>query len=68
MIETSELPPIGLQALQDAISRSQIYLRHAALAARLADWKRTRVSADVDAVVLAWIRSHVPNARPSALS
>jgi hypothetical protein len=80
---TSELPRVGLQALRHAIARSEIHLRHGALAAsllasrltaskllarRLADWKRTRVSPDVDAVVLAWIGSHVPSQRPSALS
>jgi hypothetical protein len=80
---TSELPRAGLQVLRHAIARSEIHLRHGALAAsllpsklmatkllarRLADWKRTRVSPDVDAVVLAWIGSHVPSQRPSALS
>jgi hypothetical protein len=78
----SELPRVGLQALRHAIARSAIHLRHGALAAglpselmatkplagRLPDWKRTRVSSDVDAVVLAWIGSHVPGRRPSALS
>jgi hypothetical protein len=78
MLDTSELPVFDLQALRDVISRSEIHLRHGTLAAsllaarllaaRLADWKRTRVSPDVDAVVLAWIGSHVPNRRPSALS
>jgi hypothetical protein len=83
MLSRSELPRIGLQAVRHAISRSEIRLRHGAFAAallasklpatkllarRLADWKRTRVSPDVDAVVLAWIASHVPSRRPSALS
>lgn len=81
MHDTSELSRVGLQALRHAILRSEIHLRHGALAAglpsklmatklarRLADWKRTRVSPDVDAVVLAWIGSHVPRQRPSALS
>jgi hypothetical protein len=83
MLATSELPRIGLQAVRQAIARSEIRLRHGALAAgllasklpatkllarRLADWKRTRLSPDVDAVVLAWIGSHVPSQRPSALS
>jgi hypothetical protein len=48
-----------LQLLQDTISRSPIFFRRASLAERLADWERTRVAPDVDAVVLAWIRSHV---------
>jgi hypothetical protein len=82
MLPTSELPRIGLQAVRQAIARSEIRLRHGALAAgllasklpatkllaKLADWKRTRVSPDVDAVVLAWIGSHVPRQSPSALS
>jgi hypothetical protein len=83
MHDMSELPRAGLQALRHAIARSEIHLRHGALAAgllpskltttkllatRLTDWERTRVSPDVDAVVLAWIASHVPNRRPSALS
>jgi hypothetical protein len=57
-----------LRALRRAISRSQIVVHRITLALRLADWKRTRVAPDVDDVVLAWIASHAPPRRPSALS
>jgi hypothetical protein len=63
MIDWSERMPADLQQLQDTISRSPIFFRQVSLAARLADWERTRVSADVDAVVLAWIGSHVARRR-----
>jgi hypothetical protein len=51
---------VDLKALRAAIARSTILLRPVALAARLADWARTRHAPDVDTVVLAWIVSHVP--------
>jgi hypothetical protein len=59
MMDSSERMPNELQLLQDTISRSPIFFRQVSLAERLADWQRTRVAPDVDAVVLAWIRSHV---------
>jgi hypothetical protein len=65
MMASSELAWTELEALRDTISRSPIFLARLALAARLADWERTRVSADVDDVVLAWIGSHVSR-RPLA--
>ncbi len=68
MMDASELPSTDLQALRETISRSPIFLGHAALAARLADWKWTRLSADVDAVILAWIGSHVARRTPASLS
>jgi hypothetical protein len=67
MIDWSERMPHDLQLLRDTISRSPIFFRQVSLAARLADWERTRVSADVDAVVLAWIGSHVPRRPRSSL-
>jgi hypothetical protein len=67
MIDWSERMPNDLQRLQETISRSPIFVRPVSLAARLADWERTRVSADVDAVVLAWIRSHVSRRPTSSL-
>jgi hypothetical protein len=68
MMVSSELEPADLEALRETISRSAIFLGHAALAARLADWQRTRASADVDAVILAWIGSHVARPPRAALS
>jgi len=68
MKDRPELPSAHLQLLRDAISRSPIYLAEVALAERLADWERTRVSVDVDAVVLAWIASHVSRRPRSSLS
>jgi hypothetical protein len=65
MMASSELAWSELEALRETISRSPIFLARLALAARLADWQRTRVSADVDDVILAWIGSHVPR-RPLA--
>jgi hypothetical protein len=68
MIASSERTSTELQALRQTISRSPIFLARLALAARLADWQRTRVSPDVDDVILAWIASHVPRRMPAAPS
>jgi hypothetical protein len=68
MIASSELASTDLQALQETISRSPIFLGRVALAARLADWRRTRRSPDVDEVILAWIGSHVARRTPASLS
>jgi hypothetical protein len=68
MMASSELALTDLQVLRETISRSPIFLARVALAARLADWQRTRVAADVDDVILAWIGSHVPRRMPAALS
>jgi hypothetical protein len=62
-----ERMPNDLQRLQDTISRSPIFFRQVSLAARLADWERTRVSADIDAVVLAWLGSHLSSRPKSSL-
>jgi hypothetical protein len=55
--ERSELAEI--EELFAVVARSPIIMRQEMLAARLADWEKTRRSADVDDVVLAWIASHV---------
>jgi hypothetical protein len=68
MMASSELALTDLQVLRETISRSPIFLARLTLAARLADWQRTRVAADVDDVILAWIGSHVPRRTPAALS
>jgi hypothetical protein len=52
-----------LESLRTAIVRSQILLRPAAPVRRIADWATIRQSPDVDAFVLAWIASHVRDAR-----
>jgi hypothetical protein len=57
-----------LEAIVAAIARSPIVVRRAALAALLADWQNTRLSGDVDEVVLAWLASHAPARNPAALS
>jgi hypothetical protein len=57
-----------LEAIVTAIARSPIVLRRAVLAALLADWQNTRLSPDVDEVVLAWLASHAPAPNPAALS
>jgi len=56
---------VHLRALRAVIARSPILVRPIALKARLEDWARTRHAPDVDAVVLAWIASHVPAGRNS---
>jgi hypothetical protein len=68
MMTSSEPEWAELQALRETIARSQIVLAQVTLAARLADWQRTRVAADVDDVILAWIGSHVSHGTPAALS
>jgi len=57
-----------MESLIAAIMSSPIVARRIALEALLADWERTRKSTDVDAVILAWIASHVPERRRAALS
>jgi hypothetical protein len=68
MMGSSELISPDLQSLQEAVARSPIFVRQLALDALLADWERTRLSADVDAVVLAWIARHARGRKPLALS
>jgi hypothetical protein len=63
-----KLASTDLVALRETIWRSPIFLARVALAARLADWQRTRVAADVDDVILAWIGSHVSRRPPAQLS
>jgi len=62
------LSAADLEAIVTAIARSPIVLRRAALEALLADWENTRLSPDVDEVVLAWLASHAPQRNPASLS
>jgi hypothetical protein len=68
MMESSELISPDLQSFQEAVARSPIFVRQLALDALLADWERTRLSVDVDAVVLAWIARHGRGRKPLALA
>jgi len=52
-----------LYALLAAIRRSPIVLRLTERLLLARDWARVRKSPDVDAYVLAWIASHVRDAR-----
>jgi hypothetical protein len=60
------LPQADLDELQALIANSPIILR-LALAARLADWQNTRRASDVDEVILAWLVSHRPSPKRTAL-
>jgi hypothetical protein len=53
-----ELPAADLNELGSAIANSPIVPEPSWLEVRLADWQNTRNSADVDAVILAWLASH----------
>jgi hypothetical protein len=59
--------PADLEELKRAVAASPIVSGPSWLEMRLADWENTRRSADVDAVVLAWLVSHRPT-RETALS
>jgi hypothetical protein len=61
----SDLPQADLEELQALIANSPIVLR-LALAARLANWQKTRVAPDVDEVILAWLASHRSGPRRTA--
>jgi hypothetical protein len=62
-----ELPAAELEELKSAIAASPIVSGPSWLERRLSDWENTRRSADVDAVILAWLASHRPT-RDTALS
>ena len=68
MIAWSDLSPADLDELKAAIAASPIALQTLSLAARLADWRTTRLAADVDEVVLAWLASHARRGTPAGLS
>jgi hypothetical protein len=51
-------------ALIAAIKQSPIVVRLRERLLLTRDWASVRKSADVDAYVLAWIASHVPDTRP----
>ncbi len=54
-----------LQSLRAAIAASEIVVP-AFNARDFGDWCRRQQSADIDTVILSWLRSHAP--QPSALS
>jgi hypothetical protein len=53
-----------LYALIAAIKQSPIMVRLSERLLLTRDWASVRKSPDVDAYVLAWIASHVPDTRP----
>jgi len=54
-------PAADLAALLALVAGSAIRFERAQRSARLfSDWETERKSADVDALILAWIASHVP--------
>ena len=58
-----------LGMLVAAIARSPIVVPSASRPARhFADWCDLQKPADIDAVILSWIASHVPARKPTALS
>jgi hypothetical protein len=64
MIASFEPFPVAdLKSLRAAIVRSPILLRSATSVRPFADWAKIRQSPDVDAFILAWIASHVRDAR-----
>jgi hypothetical protein len=62
-----ELPAAELDDLRDAIAASPIVSGPSWLEMRLSDWENTRLSADVDTVILEWLVSH-RTARETTLS
>jgi hypothetical protein len=62
-----ELPAAELDELKSAIAASPIVSGPSWLEMRLSDWQNTRLSADVDTVILEWLVSHRPT-RETALS
>ena len=59
--------PADLEELKRAVAASPIVSGPSWLETRLSDWQNTRLSADVDTVILAWLVSHRPT-RDAALS
>jgi hypothetical protein len=59
--------PADLEELKRAVAASPIVSGPSWLEMRLSDWENTRHSADVDAVILAWLASHRPT-RDTTLS
>ena len=62
-----ELPAAELDELKSAIAASPIVSGPSWLEMRLSDWQNTRLSADVDTVILEWLVSQRPT-RETALS
>jgi hypothetical protein len=63
MMASSEPAFADLASLRLAIAASPILVLPPTLCVRLADWERTRRSADVDEVILAWLASEARQAR-----
>ena len=52
-----------IEAIELAIANSPIVGRRTALEALLADWENTRLSPEIDDIVLAWIASEASQRR-----
>ena len=59
--------PADLEELKRAVAASPIVSGPSWLEMRLSDWENTRLSADVDTVILEWLVSH-RTARETTLS
>ena len=69
MTGSNILQSADLGLLLAAIANSPILVASASRPARhFADWCDMQKPADVDAVILSWIASHVPARKPTALS
>jgi hypothetical protein len=52
-----------IESIVSAIANSPIVVRRTALEALLADWENTRLSPEIDDVILAWIASEASQRR-----
>jgi hypothetical protein len=69
MTGSTILQSADLGMLLAAIAGSPIVVPSASRPARhFADWCELQKPADIDAVILSWIASHVPARKPTALS
>ena len=69
MTGSTILQSADLGMLLAAVANSPIVLPSASRPARhFADWCDLQKPADIDAVILSWIASHVPARKPTALS
>lgn len=64
----AELPAAGVNEIKRAVATSPIVARRSWLEVRLADWRNTRRSPDVDEVILAWLASHASTGKRFTLS
>jgi hypothetical protein len=58
-LRATRQPATGLRRVLALVAHAPIVVEPAAPRAMLADWEEKRNSAEVDALVLAWIASHV---------